>query len=143
MGISITKWNYLWQSALLTLLMSGAGAVAFWHLFPQHYFGGYPLIPLFFFVVGLFSINMTEMCRRSAPQRLLQIHLLVRVIRMLFSVIVMALYCVVVGKDMKAFLLAFIVNYLIYLTYDSWFFFAFEVNRNQKKIKNKNNETNA
>ena len=43
----------------------------------------------------------------------------------------------------KEFLLTFIVNYLIYLIYDSWFFFTFEANRKLKKKKRKANETIA
>jgi hypothetical protein len=32
--------------------------------------------------------------------------------------------------------LTFIANYLIYLIYDSWFFFTFEANRELKKKSN-------
>lgn len=89
MSISITKRNYLWQSALLTLLIGVVGGGVYFNFFPHHYFGGYPLIPLFFFAFGVFTISMTEMCRKHSPQRLLQIYMLLRVMRMLFSIIVM------------------------------------------------------
>lgn len=72
------------------------------------------------------------------PERLLQIHLLARVLRMLFSVIVMVIYGLAVGEEMRAFLMTFIANYLIYLIYDSWFFLMFE--SNQKLKKKQNNE---
>ena len=55
--------------------------------------------------------------------------------RMLASIIVMLVYCVAVREEAKEFLLTFIANYLIYLTYDSWFFFTFEMNRKLKKKK--------
>lgn len=141
MSISITKRNYLWQSALLTLLIGVVGGGVYFNFFPHHYFGGYPLIPLFFFAFGVFTISMTEMCRKHSPQRLLQIYMLLRVMRMLFSIIVMGGYCIVVREEAKEFLLTFIANYLIYLIYDSWFFFMFEANRKLKKKRN--NETNA
>lgn len=108
---------------------------------PHHYFGGYPLIPLFFFIFGAFMISMVESCRRRMPGRMLQIYLLMRVMRMLVSMIVMLTYCVAVRQEAKLFLLTFIANYLIYLIYDSWFFFTFEVNRKLKKKKE--NETIA
>ena len=63
------------------------------------------------------------------------IYLLMRVMRMLASIIVMLVYCVAVREEAKEFLLTFIANYLIYLTYDSWFFFTFEMNRKLKKEK--------
>ncbi len=135
--MTITKKNYLWQTALLTLVWGvGAGWVYF-TLKPHHYFSGYPLIPLYFFVLGIFVINVVEACRHRMPERLAQIYLLIRATRMLVSVIVMLIYCVAVREEAKAFLLTFIVTYLIYLIYDSWFFFTLEANRKLKK-KNKN-----
>lgn len=141
MSISITKRNYLWQSALLTFLVGVVGGCTYFYYFPHHYFGGYPLIPLFFFAFGIFTISMSEMCRKHMPQRLLQIYMLLRVMRMLASMIVMVIYCIAVREEAKEFLLTFIANYVIYLIYDSWFFFTFEANRKLKKKKE--NETIA
>ena len=131
--MSITKRNYLWQVALLTVLVGGIGGWVYYSVFPHHYFGGYPLIPAFFLVFGVFMINMVESCRYRMPGRMLQIYLLMRVMRMLASIIVMLVYCVAVREEAKEFLLTFIANYLIYLTYDSWFFFTFEMNRSEER----------
>ena len=80
--------------------------------------------------------GVTESCRHRMPGRMLQIYLLMRVMRMLVSMIVMLVYCVAVREEARAFLLTFIANYLIYLIYDSWFFFTFEANRKLKKKSN-------
>ena len=132
--MSITKRNYLWQVALLTVLVGGIGGWAYYSVFPHHYFGGYPLIPIFFLVFGVFMISMVESCRHRMPGRMLQIYLLMRVMRMLASIIVMLVYCVAVREE---------ANYLIYLIYDSWFFFTFEANRKLKKKMKQKNETIA
>jgi len=139
--ISITKRNYLLHTALLTVLIGGIGGWIYFSIFPYHYFGGYPLIPIYYFVFGAFMISMVENCRHRMPKRMLQIYLLMRVMRMLLSIIVMLIYCIIVRKEAKEFLLTFIVNYVIYLTYDTWFFFTFEANRRLKKKKE--NETIA
>ena len=117
--MTITKRNYLLHTALLTVLIGIVGGWTYFSINPHHYFGGYPLIPLFFFVFGIFMINMTESCRHRMPGRMLQIYLLMRVMRMLVSMIVMLVYCVAVREEARAFLLTFIANYLIYLIYDS------------------------
>ena len=134
--MTITKRNYLLHTALLTALTGSLGGGAYFSITPHHYFGGYPLIPFFFFVFGAFMINMTESCRQRMPGRMLQIYLLIRVLRMLVSMIVMLIYCVVVQEEARAFLLTFIANYLISLIYDSWFFFTFEAGRKLKKKSN-------
>lgn len=133
MSISITKRNYLLFTALLTILVGGLGGWAYYSAFPHHYFSGYPLIPLFFYVFGVFMVSMTETCRQRMPRRMLQIYMLMRVMRMLASFIVMVVYCVAVREEAKEFLLTFIANYLIYLIYDSWFYFTFEANRKLKR----------
>lgn len=143
MDVSITKRNYLWQLALLTVMIGGVGGWVYYSIFPHHYFGGYPLIPVFFFVFGVFMICMVESCRHRMPGRMLQICLLMRSMRMIVSIIVMLLYCIAVREEAKEFLLTFIVNYLIYLIYDSWFFFTFEANRKLKKKMKQENETIA
>ena len=71
--MTITKRNYLLHTALLTVLIGIVGGWAYFSINPHHYFGGYPLIPLFFFVFGVFMINMTESCRHRMPGRMLQI----------------------------------------------------------------------
>lgn len=139
--MSVTKRNYLLHTALLTLLVGGAGGWIYFSCFPHHYFDGYPLIPVFYFIFGVFMINMIENCRHRMPRRILQMYLLIRVMRILVSMIVMVLYCVAVREEAKEFLLTFIANYLIYLIYDSWFFVTFEQNRKLKKKKQ--NETIA
>ncbi len=131
--MSITKRNYLLHTALLTVLIGGVGGWAYFSIFPHHYFNGYPLIPIYYFVFGVFMINMVESCRHRMPKRMLQIYLLMRVMRMLLSIIVMLIYCIIVREEAKEFLLTFIANYVIYLTYDTWFFFTFEANRKLKK----------
>ena len=95
------------------------------------------MIPSFFFLFGWLMINIVEWSRRKMSGKLLQIYLLLRVMRMLASFILMILYCVIVREEAQAFLLTFIANYLIYLTYDSWFFFTFEVNKKSQKEKQK------
>ncbi len=133
MNISITKRNFLGLLVLFTLVGGGAGALMLNYLFPGHYFGGYPFIPAYFFLFGIFSIYMFDACRWHAPQRLLLVYMAIKVLKFLLSAIFMLVYCVAVRADVKEFLLTFVVFYLIYLIYETWFFFTFEWNRKNKK----------
>lgn len=76
MIISITKRNYLLHTVLLTVLIGGIGGWIYFSIFPYHYFGGYPLIPIYYFVFGAFMISMVENCRHRMPKRMLQIYFL-------------------------------------------------------------------
>ena len=129
MSISLTKRNFLYQITLLTLIAGWVGAGILHYLLPGHYFGGYPFIPVYFFLFGFFEISMFDACRKHAPQK------------MLLSVILLVVYCFAVREEAKLFLLTFILYYIVYLIYETWFFFTYEVGKKQKKEKK--NETNA
>ena len=124
MSISLTKRNFLYQITLLTLIAGWVGAGILHYLLPGHYFGGYPFIPVYFFLFGLFEISMS-----------------MKVMKMLLSVILLVVYCFAVREEAKLFLLTFILYYIVYLIYETWFFFTYEVGKKQKKEKK--NETNA
>ena len=62
MSISLTKRNFLYQITLLTLIAGWVGAGILHYLLPGHYFGGYPFIPVYFFLFGLFEISMFDAC---------------------------------------------------------------------------------
>lgn len=70
MSISLTKRNFLYQITLLTLIAGWVGAGILHYLLPGHYFGGYPFIPVYFFLFGLFEISMFDACRKHAPQKM-------------------------------------------------------------------------
>lgn len=140
-NISKTKRNFIGLHTLFGILSAGLGAIILHIALPGHYFGGYPFIPIYFYLFGLFSIYMFDACRRHAPQKMLLLYLAMKMMKMILSMMLLLVYCLAVREEAKAFLLTFISFYLVYLIFETWFFFSFEVNR---KKKNKTyNETVA
>ncbi len=142
-NISKTKRIFVGRGTRVAILSVSAGALILHIALPGHYFGGYPFIPVYFYIFGLFSIYMFDACRRHAPQKMLLLYLAMKMMKMILSLILLLIYCLAVREEARAFLLTFISFYLLYLIYETWFFFSFEVNLKRKK-KNKNkNETVA
>lgn len=54
-NISKTKRNFIALNTLFAILSGAAGAVILHIALPGHYFGGYPFIPVYFYIFGLFS----------------------------------------------------------------------------------------
>lgn len=133
MNISKTKRNFICLNTLFAVLSGVSGAMILHFALPGHYFGGYPFIPVYFYLFGLFSIQMFDACRRHAPQRLLLLYMAIKVIKMILSLLLLVIYCIAVREEAKAFLLAFVLFYLLYLIYETWFFFTFEMNQKRKK----------
>lgn len=133
----MTKRNFVCQLSLLTLVAGWAGAGILHCWLPGHYFGGYPFIPVYFFLFGLFGISMFDACRKYAPQKMLLLYMAMKVLKMLLSVILLVVYCLAVREEARAFLLTFVLYYMVYLIYETWFFFTYEVGKKQKKEKKK------
>ena len=84
-NISKTKRNFIALNTLFAILSGAAGAVILHIALPGHYFGGYPFIPVYFYIFGLFSIYMFDACRRHAPQKLSLLYLAMKMIKMILS----------------------------------------------------------
>ena len=142
-NITKTKRNFIGLHTLFAIISAGLGAVILHIALPGHYFGGYPFIPVYFYLFGLFSIYMFDACRLHAPQKMLLLYLAIKMVKMILSIILVLIYCIAVREEAKAFLLTFISFYLIYLIFETWFFFSFEMNQKRKKQNKKKNETVA
>ena len=126
MNISKTKRSFICWHTLFAVISAALGAVILHFALPGHYFGGYPFIPVYFYFFGLASIYMA-----------------MKMIKMILSLILVLIYCLAVREEARAFLLTFISFYLIYLIFETWFFFSFEMNQKRKKKNKKKHETVA
>ncbi|EJX06702.1 hypothetical protein, membrane [gut metagenome] len=140
MNISRTKRNFIGLHTLFAIVSSVAGVIVLETALPGLYFGGYPFVPLYFYLFGVFSIYLFDICRRHAPQKMLLMYLAVKVIKMLLSMILVVAFTLAFRQDAKVFLLTFVSFYLLYLVFETWFFFTFELSRKLKKKNKKENE---
>ncbi|WP_321480671.1 hypothetical protein [uncultured Bacteroides sp.] len=139
MSISKTKLNYLTALSLVTILTSVVGWIIFYLFFPEHFFKWYAFIPTFFVLLGIFSISMFDACRKYAPKRLVQCYMALKILRLIFSIIILLIYCVAIALSVKEFLITFMVFYVVNLVFETWFFFSFEVNQKRRKKHEKEN----
>lgn len=130
--LSKTKFYYLLQTTVLTMLLIVL-EWGFFKLFPQFLFSTYPLIPIFFFFVGVIMINAFEAIRSQDNVKGLVSFFAVRGIRIIVSLIVMLIYAVVARYEARNFMLCFAANYCIFLIYDCWFFTAFDLGHAKKQ----------
>ena len=123
--MSVTLRKYLFGTALLTVLTVGLGAWLFHAVRPALLLADYIWMPLYFYVVGaLLMAGVVRNCGEGNQQakKLLQSYLLARIIKLFVSVIVVVAFCLAVRTEVAVVVAAFVINYLVYLVYDSWFF---------------------
>ena len=121
MNVEIRK--YLVGTALLTLLTGGIGMWVFHAVRPSLFLSDYIWMPVYFFIVGaLLMAGVTAGGRTGNMKRLLQAYLLARMVKLFVSVIAVVVFCLAVPTEVTVVGAAFVLNYFVYLMYDSWFF---------------------
>ncbi len=121
MNVEIRK--YLIGTGLLTLLTGGIGMWIFQTIRPSLFLSDYIWMPVYFFVFGaLLMAGVTSRGRVDNMKRLVQAYLLARIAKLFVSVLAIVIFCLAVRTEVTVVVAAFVINYLIYLMYDSWFF---------------------
>ncbi len=129
---------------LLTLfvVVIGFGSwVVLIHFFPQLAFFDYPLIPLFFFVIGIVSIHILTGLKIDKPNKLLNTFMLVRGIKMFLALILTTIYWLLDRAEIKSFAIMMVVFYLCYLFLETYIYIKLETwNRKNLPAINKKEE---
>ena len=103
------------------------------HFFPQLAFFDYPLIPLFFFIVGVVSIYILTGLKIDRPNKLLNTFMLIRGIKMFLALVLTTIYWLVDRAEIKSFAIMMIVFYLCYLFLETYIYIKLET-WNRKNI---------
>lgn len=102
---------YLVSLTILTIVMSMIGGA--WSY----------LISGYFFIVGLLLYALFHYSyKRPASKRLL-LYMAGRMMKLMFSILFLILYALLVNENVKEFLITFGVYYLIYMIFDTVFFY--------------------
>lgn len=122
---------------LYTLLMLVAGLsigpfMFFW--MPNHYFGWYPFIPIFFYLFGWISICMVELARKLFPYKIRLYYLYSKILKIVASILFLTMYLVWVNKNRTEFFIVFLFFYIICLMFESWFVSRYEEQQRRDMI---------
>lgn len=137
---SIQKRNYLIILTALTLISGIGGALTLQYALPQYYFSSYPFIPIYFYVFGFIFIYLFERVRRNIQNKTLLLYASLRMMKLMVSIITLVIVGYVVPTQIKEFLFTFIAFYLIYLIFETLFFFNFEIKESKRLKKQKKNK---
>ena len=124
-----------------TGLILTIGTLLFFHFFfPERYFQWFPLIPVFFYVFGLFYIYMFEFSCQLGADKIAMTYLICKVLKFILSALVLIFYGFVIEDEVGAFVAAFVFFYFAFLVFETRFFLRFEAKlKLSKQVKNEKN----
>jgi uncharacterized membrane protein len=124
----------------LLLLVTGANALVAgvaWVLltfaWPDAYFAAFPVIPLFFWVVGMGMALSLEASHTEKPDSVTMTYMMARGVKLLLTALFVGIYAWFVHTDMKEFGLTTLVFYMVFLVLESYVFFMYEKRRNKRR----------
>ncbi len=132
---------------LLTLfvLVVGFGSwLVLIHFVPSLAFLDYPLIPLFFFTVGVISIYILTGVKIDKPNKLINTFMLIRVIKILLAVILGVIYWLIDRAEIRSFAIMLVAFYLCYLFLETYIYIKIETwNKNNLASMTKKKDDGA
>ena len=128
-----------------TGLILTIGTLLFFHFFfPERYFQWFPLIPVFFYVFGLFYIYMFEFSCQLGADKIAMTYLICKVLKFILSALVLIFYGFVIEDEVGAFVAAFVFFYFAFLVFETRFFLRFEAKlKLSKQVKNEKNTVHS
>lgn len=113
------------------------------HYFPYLAFYDYPIIPIYFFTVGLVSINILTRLKIDNPNTLLNSFMLIRGVKMMLAIIMTTIYWLVDRAEIKSFAIMLVAFYLCYLFLETYIYIQLETWNKKNRPVSRKKETNA
>lgn len=110
---------------VLLAVMAVATAVTYGFLrwiFPSFYFNVFPLVPVYFLLLGISQIAMFQVWRNASGKQFFSVYMITRFLKILLSVMVAFLGYYFLKHNKEAFLAVFVLFYFVYLAFETWVF---------------------
>ncbi len=96
------------------------------HFIPSLAFYDYPLIPLFFYTVGIISIYILTGLKIDNPNKLLNSFMLIRGIKMFLAIAMATVYWLLDRAEIRSFAIMLVAFYLCYLFLETYIYIQIE-----------------
>lgn len=110
---------------LIYFAIALAGLVVFKWLVPEYYFKAYPLIGLFFWVLGMFLNFSLDRTRFSTPNRLAYVFMTFRIFKLVSTIVVIAISGYLAEHYRTTIVLSVVVNYFVYMLLELYIFYMY------------------
>jgi len=124
---------------ILSVVMLTSGWGVWWLLksvLPNSYFTWYPVIPCFFYVMGLVFVWVITRDYKENQRKMVNLYMIIKLCKVAAAILLGSIYLIFVKVQIRDFSIVFIGFYLLYLGIETFFFYLTE----EKIKKNKVNE---
>lgn len=137
MFLLTVKKKFIRELTVIGVVLTGIVAFVYHFFIPERYFWWFPAIPIFFYLFGLFYIYMFAFNYRLGLDKIAMTYLLCKSVKFILSALVLIFYGFVIGHEVVAFFITFIVFFFAFLIFETRFFLRFEA---KLKLRKQNDE---
>lgn len=122
---------------ILTLVMLISSWGVWWllkSLLPNTYFTWYPVIPCFFYIMGLAFVVVITRDYKENQRKLVNLYMIIKLCKVAASMVLAGVYLIFVKVQIRDFSVVFIGFYLLYLGIETYFFYLAEEVIKKKKV---------
>ena len=122
---------------ILTIVMLVSGCGIWWLLktvLPTSYFNWYPVIPGFFYIMGLVFITVITHDYKENQRKLVNLYMIIKLCKVAASLVLGSIYLIFVKVQIRDFSIVFIGFYLLYLGIETYFFYLTEEKIKKHKV---------
>lgn len=120
---------------LFTPVMLVLGWGGWWLLIAvlkDSYFSWYPIIPLFYYIMGVLTVLDLTKSTKDSERKLVNKYMLMKLYKIAAALVIFAVYYFVVDDKVMQFSAVFVTYYIIYLFIETYFLFMTEKTKKQK-----------
>ena len=117
------------------MLVSGWGAWGLlFSILPESYFPWYPIIPCFFYLMGLVLIQVITRDKRENELKLVNLYMIIKLTKVAACILLGGIYFLAIAQQIRDFVIVFVGFYLLYLGLETYFFYLTEEIIKKKKV---------
>jgi hypothetical protein len=124
-------------NTILTTVILISGCGIWWLLksvLPQHYFTWYPVIPGFFYIMGLVFVTVITRDYKENQRKMVNLYMIIKLCKVTASILLVGIYFLVERIQMRDFIVVFMGFYLLYLGIETYFFYLTEENIKNRHV---------
>ncbi|MCE5204521.1 MAG: dolichyl-diphosphooligosaccharide--protein glycosyltransferase subunit 2 [Porphyromonadaceae bacterium] len=134
--MKMTKYFLIFHTGMFLVAGFGMWFILKW-LFPQTLVKGYPVIPIFFYLLGLVFIYVFNHNSPEKPGKVVNTYMLMRMIKIFISAVILLIYWIVDKINIRNFALIFVIFYIINLIWETYIYLRMEMYLKYKEDQKK------
>lgn len=115
------------------LAVGGISGVIFGFLIPEEYFGMFPAIGIFYWMMGVILTVSLDQCKKTNPDKLLNVFMINKVVKFVLTLLFLVLYVRFYPEIKMQFSISLMCNFFVLSFLEMYIYYLYNKKITQKK----------